>query len=434
MSEGVKTKKTNRFMELEGLRGIAAIIVVIFHFLVVFYAGAFYGLDERAPVQHFRLEDNIYANPFAGLLSGAFAVSIFFVLSGFVLSIGYFQTGKSSIVKNLAAKRYIRLMLPALASIIAAYSVIVLGLSHTREVAAISQSIEGIQQWDLVPNIFEAIKGGIYGIFVEAGNPYNRVLWTMYTEFAGSFLIFGFLLLFGKSQYRWLLYGVLILLTYNNFFLAFILGMMFADLYSIGRLKQKKRSLLITSLLLLIGIFLGGYPDGSTENTIYATLTSISTGLISVPIHFFTIIGAAILLFAVLRSSQISHILRHERVSVLGKYTYSLYLVHMTVLYTFTTGLFLALHSSIGYNKAAILSILLSAPLVYGATVLFEKYIDKPSTRLSTHLADIFYGRREFSFSGSVRSAWDKLYLAGCRIKEIWNSRLKYRINDNEIE
>lgn len=432
MSKGVEAKQANRFMELEGLRGIAAIIVAVFHFLVVFYAGAFYGLDERAPVQHFRLEDNLYGNPLAGLLSGAFAVSIFFVLSGFVLSIGFFQTGKSKIIKNLAAKRYIRLMLPALASIIFAYIVIVLGLSHTREVAAISQSIEGIQQWNLIPNFFEAIKGGVYGIFVQGGNPYNRVLWTMYTEFSGSFLIFGFLLIFGKSHYRWIPYAILIFLTYNNFFFAFILGMLFADLYNLGWIKQKARNITATLLLLLGGIFLGGYPDGNNTTTIYAILNSIPIGLNNVPIHFYTIIGAALLLFTVLRSSQVATLLRHKRVSVLGKYTYSLYLVHMTILYTFTTGLFLFLHSHIGYNKSALISILLSIPLVWCITVMFEKYIDRPSTKLSTYCADIYFGRRPLSLNGFL--ALDRLTLVSARAKNKLMSRLQYRVNDSEVE
>src|SRR4051812_4008381 len=108
-------KGQGRFAELEGLRGVAAIMVVLYHFLLAFYSLAFLGIGNGYEVaQHMRLEDNLYGNPIMAFLSGSFAVAIFFVLSGFVLSIGFFATKKHEILQKLAAKRYLRLMLPAL--------------------------------------------------------------------------------------------------------------------------------------------------------------------------------------------------------------------------------------------------------------------------------------------------------------------------------
>jgi len=93
--------KQNRFMELEGLRVIAAIVVVLYHAALIFYPGYFYGVGTPwAPVQNMFLEDNLYQNPLSGLLSGTFAVGIFFVLSGFVLSIGFFQKKDINIIKK----------------------------------------------------------------------------------------------------------------------------------------------------------------------------------------------------------------------------------------------------------------------------------------------------------------------------------------------
>ena len=87
----MKETGTQRFMALEGLRALAAIVVVLFHALYMFYPMAIEGV---APVQHQRFEDNLFGNPLFGFISGGLAVSIFFALSGFVLSIGYFKKGR----------------------------------------------------------------------------------------------------------------------------------------------------------------------------------------------------------------------------------------------------------------------------------------------------------------------------------------------------
>jgi len=95
--------KIGRFMELEGLRGVAAIGVVLYHFGLSFYTLAFWGPGVTS-VQNMRYEHFLHGNPAMVFLSGTFSVAIFFVLSGFVLSIGFFQTGKLEIIKKLAAK------------------------------------------------------------------------------------------------------------------------------------------------------------------------------------------------------------------------------------------------------------------------------------------------------------------------------------------
>ena len=77
-------------MELEGFRGIAATIVVLYHFILAFYPALSWGPDARA--EHTPFEDDIFGTPLSIFYAGTFAVAIFFVLSGFVLSIGYFQT------------------------------------------------------------------------------------------------------------------------------------------------------------------------------------------------------------------------------------------------------------------------------------------------------------------------------------------------------
>lgn len=390
-------------MELEGLRGVAAIVVALYHNLLAFYAFAFLGAGSglTASVQHMRFEDNIHGSPLAVFLSGTFAVAIFFVLSGFVLSIGFVQTKRIEIIKSLAAKRYLRLMLPALASIVVCFMLIKLGLSHTQDAGAITRSSWLLGQWAFTPNFIDAIRGGVFGIFIDGANIYNNVLWTMSIEFAGSFLVFAALLLFGQSRYRWVMYVSLVILTYNTWFLGFVLGLVLAELYASGYIQQQRRKLIYLIPMLLAGLVLGGFPIGESSHSLYSYFTAIKLENFNYMTNSL-LLGATLLVFVALWSSQFADVLRSKYISNVGKYTFSLYLTHIPILYTFTTWMFIFLHSHMGYNRAAFLSIIFSIPLVAGATVMFERYIDKRSVAFASYCADIYFGKREMQLNAQV--------------------------------
>lgn len=427
------THKANRFMELEGLRGVAALMVVVFHFLTIFY-GVMFARTAVVSVQHMRFEDNLYGSPLSALISGVFAVAIFFVLSGFVLSIGFFQTKKVQIIKDLAAKRYLRLMLPALASLLLCYLLLSLGLSRIQESALITQSgwEEGV--WAFAPNFIEVIKAGFFGIFVENGNTYNGVLWTMTTEFAGSFLIFGTLLLFAKSQFRWIIYAALVVVTFHSWFLGFIIGMVLADMYASGFFKQKQRNLLIITGVLVVGLYFGGYPFESLSGTAYQVFESLAAKGIVVDRVLSLTVGASILVFVVIWSAQLAKLFRHKYISVLGKYTFSLYLMHMPIFYTFTAGSFIFFQQHMGYNRAVALAFIVTVPVVWIATVLFEKYVDKKSVKFSSYCADIYFGRREFPARQKLLDLRNNVWYSINDGRYKWSLQSSRKANENEIE
>ncbi|WP_443147193.1 acyltransferase family protein [Paenibacillus sp. KACC 21273] len=76
---------------LDGLRGLAALIVVISHFVVAFYPSLYNGSIDSVHTQK-SLELWISKSPFNLFYNGNFAVCVFFVLSGYVLSYKFFIT------------------------------------------------------------------------------------------------------------------------------------------------------------------------------------------------------------------------------------------------------------------------------------------------------------------------------------------------------
>lgn len=372
-------------MALEGLRGIAAIIVVIFHALLIFYTVALYGptWDENA-VQRFGLEDNIYGTPLTIMAAGGFAVAVFFVLSGFVLSVGYFQTGKIEIIKKLAAKRYIRLMIPALVSILIVCLVMSLGLNTNLEAAQLTNSSWLASMWNFSPNIIDALMQGVFGIFITGENFYNPVLWTMFYEFTGSFLVFGILALFGKEPRRWLVYVVLAAISFQTWYLGFIVGMALADLYANGKMPKIIQRWWVGFSVFILGLLVGAYPPKTADGTLYELFTIPGFSQIN-NFSLFTTLGATLVIIATLSWSPLKRLLSLERVSALGKYTFSLYLTHKIILFTVTTTNFTYFITVAGmdYSQAAFLSIIISIPLIMLVAYLFERIVDTPSIRLS---------------------------------------------------
>lgn len=105
---------------LDGLRGAAALVVVIAHFLQVFLPSMF---EARPQVSHFAFDQWIPRTPLNLLFNGNFAVCLFFVLSGFVLSLRFFRYRRRSVVAASLLRRHFRLAIPAVCSLLLAYAV-----------------------------------------------------------------------------------------------------------------------------------------------------------------------------------------------------------------------------------------------------------------------------------------------------------------------
>ncbi|MES2630698.1 MAG: acyltransferase [Patescibacteria group bacterium] len=386
----MQNSNEGRLLALEGLRGVAAVAVVIFHGLSMFYPIFLYGaLSGLGLIQNSRFEDNLYGNPVSVIFSGAFAVAIFFVLSGFVLTVSFFNSGDEKSIMRIAGKRYLRLMIPALSSILVTLFILAIGLDWMKPlVADITGSLWLKNLWQPAePSLMNALSQGVWGVFFSsvAETSYNPVLWTMKFELLGSLLVFAIALLFGKAKHRWIIYVLLIIATFKTWYLAFIIGMILADLYAHRKypfFTESKRYGWLT-LLLIIGIFLGGYPYYVPNGSVYAVLQLPWL----YPLEnnsLYLSIAAGLILVSVICLKPLSKFFGSKYISMLGKYSFSIYLVHMAVLFTAGAGVFLWLNPIIGFHWAAALSILTSLIILVPAAYLFERYVDSPAIRISS--------------------------------------------------
>lgn len=371
----------------EGIRGIAAVVVLISHFIQIFYPGLF---STDVSLMHHGLEEGVSETPLNLLYNGNFAVCLFFVLSGFVLSYKFFMKKEQEIIIESAVKRYFRLAIPVFTSLLLAFVFFKLNLYYYGKIIFETRATMPDFYSENV-TFFEIIKEGLYGAFFENKTSLNPVLWTMYYELLGSFIVFSFLVLFGNLKNRYLFYGILLLLFWDTYFIAFILGMLLCDLIvNTEILKVFKKKMLVLSFL-IIGLFLGSYPYVNPIGTVYEFLIVNKTTTFNYFI-FYHIIGAFLILIAILGSDVLQRLLSIAPFRFLGNVSFSLYLIHFIILCSFSSYIFMQLLANgLSYNTSFLIMSVLSILIIFTLSYLMYKFIDSKSVSISKKLYDRYF-------------------------------------------
>ena len=173
--------------QLECMRGIAALVVVGWHLRL--------GFSMRAPYQSD--QGTIMETLLDAALNPEAAVVFFFVLSGFVLTLGYFRSGDLRVLSRGMLKRWPRLAGASTVTVLASWALFASGSYHHGAAAAITHS-----RWlsefasaglptSFVPSWVDAMREGLFSTFYKGEFHYDSSLWTMRPELIGSLLSFG---------------------------------------------------------------------------------------------------------------------------------------------------------------------------------------------------------------------------------------------------
>jgi peptidoglycan/LPS O-acetylase OafA/YrhL len=367
-----------KLQPLEGLRGVAAFMVVAFHFFGLFYP------PLRIPnEQSNKLIQFVVTSPLNVLYSGSFAVSIFFVLSGFVLSYKFFKTGDTESVISTAFKRYLRLALPVTFSILIVY-------------ICTNIDPENVYSTTRGSGIMVALYEGLINCFIKISGNYNSVTWTMHFELVGSFLVFGFCLIFAGRRNRIFGYLFVIPFFWGTYYFSFLTGILLSDLHVSYGIYIKKGYLKI--LLLLLALFLGSYPALYDQETIRTTIYSF-LNFTSVKDIFiiYQSLGATLLLMVLMNSEMLSKLFSFRLFSFMGKISFSVYLLHLTVLEYFSLPLLHFIKDEFLFNKKVNLALILLISLfvIVVVSFLMTTYIDQPAVKFANYVYNGLFSSKE---------------------------------------
>ena len=192
-------------------------------------------LPQRIPAKYRILPGKFYYV----MVNGEAAVIFFFTLSGYVLTIRFFENPAGNYIGSAALKRLPRLaLLPTIATVASA-SIWLLGLYRFQEAGHISGSrwLEMFGMSDLPTNFEPSLTGaldqGIWRTFLVGDSYYDSSLWTMVHEFHGSLLVlavapFLIFVLRGRSGWLALMFSMLIFRYVNPYMMPFLAGMAIA--------------------------------------------------------------------------------------------------------------------------------------------------------------------------------------------------------------
>jgi peptidoglycan/LPS O-acetylase OafA/YrhL len=357
-----------RWRELDAIRGIAACVVVLWHFYRVLSPETFpswirWGM-ERTPLYLF--------------ISGTESVMLFFLLSGFVLSLPFHRNAERQSYRGFLLKRVARIYLPYAAALLVA----VFGNAYYH---GLNINAWFDQTWaariDLAILFQHVLFLGNYDYFA-----FNTAFWSLVYEMRIS-LIFPFLCVL-VIRMGWA----------RAIFLAIGFGVSSLLLRVAGIPGQT------TETFKYVGFFVIGILLAEFASQIRAALSKAPThwrwvGIASSALfyslgHLFPnvikdasiLIGASGLIVSGFSEPALTKILLSPVLQFLGRISYSIYLLHGTILYLLVYAFYPRI--PLGW---------LFLPLVVGvlaASVAFYFLVEKPSIQLGRQLAKSF-GSRE---------------------------------------
>lgn len=382
--------KKNKDLGLEGLRGIACLVVAIGHFAFVFFpylASLFHNIPGAVP--RFEFEKWATIAPISLAYSAEAAVCVFFVMSGYVLTTKFFATGELGSIQKAASKRYIRLVLPSFASVALAWTLWKTGAIITNR--SLQIGVAGwFPGWYAEPFQFiSMLTNGLVGAPLFAHTQLNPPLWTIQVELIGSILLFAMLALFGRHPV--LLVGWFIffadVLGFQSTGMLFYLSFFAGALLNLAQpwLQRQKLLLVIFMAAGLTGLAFNLSPQfGFLQAIPLPNFRPTAPNLAENPRVFWNTIGAILLVAGVIGSSGTSRLLGSRIPVFLGKISFSVYIIHVPLL--MSVGLraaeFSQAHGAT-YGQSAAIAFGLYIVAVFVVGSVFQRFIDAPAIKLA---------------------------------------------------
>ena len=372
------TKKTTRFTKLDGLRGLLSLIVALNHSFMVVVIPTFASVWQQNPLVFHGLQSKIQ-QLFMFIGNGGAAVTLFFLLSGFVLGQSLSRV-KMNFTGLLAfiVKRIIRLYPVYLFILILTAIYMVFGFTYQ----TFPFSSSWFNWWMNFQMTFKEFMLNVFFIHAYVGG----VTWTLRVILIISFFFPLFYLLNKKSTW-WQDILISILLVYLSFTLLNIPG--FRDLryiymFYLGLMIPKFKNMFTSVPSWLVSLSL---PFAVIVLLGFRYLTDEYIGGLMESVISFFVIGFA----AFGNKIFILNFLDGKALQFFGKISYSFYLINFSVLYLFSRLMFQKF-SHLPYQDQYLLIHIclftLSVIVTTAISLLVYKYIEQPSKIFANKLGN----------------------------------------------
>jgi peptidoglycan/LPS O-acetylase OafA/YrhL len=295
-------------------------------------------------------------------------------------------------VSDSMLKRYFRLALPVFFVCLIVYLMGKLNLFVNAEAAGITGSPWLGKYYQTMPGFLQIFVSAFISIWFIGDNTFSTAFWMLSTLFYGSYLAYVLSILSWKKEKRilWVYAGIsLVFLYMNSMMLCFSIGVILA--FCLFHRREllcglgQKRDTVIGIVLLLLGIFFGGYPTYVQPTNVYRYFAFLGNWFtVSQVMH---ILGAAFLLLGCFRLQPVKHVLELRPLQHLGEISYSLYIVHIPLLFSAFMKLFEVLYGQTGqYSFSAAVSYLISLIFLVLFSTGYYRTIEKNCGKITEKL------------------------------------------------
>jgi len=376
--------ETPRLLYLDGLRGIAVVIVYLNHFAAAFFPAIIFG---QKVLLHASWEKAFYNTPLGIITDGNYAVYLFIAISVFVMLRKTYGVKLKLRIMPLVG-RYLRLMLPILASTLLAYILLRISSGEFLTAAGLSHSSWLAVQWPLMPSIWKALQQGLFGSIWIGAKTYNSNLWMFEYIWYGSLVAFGIGPLLRWPKIRVVFYIAGLILTFTNLFSAFFVGALLCHFQEQLRSISKKLPGIkgLALIFLIIGIALGSVPSiiGDMPGYYGSLLKAITVFPFFINISHF--VAASLTLLAIFMSPQIQNLLSRRLLVSMGRMGFSIYLLHVLLITSLASWLLVHM-TSLPYLSAICWVFIITSFAVGVVSILFYLMIERPTERFSRWVA-----------------------------------------------
>jgi peptidoglycan/LPS O-acetylase OafA/YrhL len=375
-------RQGTRIFYLESIRGLAALQVLLLHFMAAFAPNLVFALPAAAAIAGY-----IHLSPLYFLYDGYSAVYIFFALSGYVLTRSFERHLAPASTQILA--RIIRLGLPAIAATLVAACVMSVFGKPNIDAGDLSGSVWFASQGHAELSWLSVIKDGtLNALFLGYSGlpgvaflaPWQQPveqslvapLWTLSIEFYGSMIILMLCACARRSRLLWwsvVLLGALF--TIRSAYVCFFVGHLLATFRRAERPVPDSR--LLPVFAIMSGIFLCVLAEVWQPQWLRSLCAD--PGLWLFPGQFAPMqqktFGAILVLIGIIDLEAARRFLSRPGLVARSRLSFPLYLVHWPVLFGPAAALFLVLNGMVGIELARVGAIVAGIVLAFAASMLF---------------------------------------------------------------
>lgn len=324
-----------RVYYLDGLKGVAALIVMFGHFC------GFFGLG-------------LFQIPVLGIFfDGAMAVYLFIILSSFSICCSLDKQNIYKTITKLMLKRYFRLTLPLILPTLFAFFICFFHLDYNKLLATLSHNLWAYTLLSEQLKLNQLTSGIAVG--VVKGSALISPLWMMRYIFLGTFICIPLLFIVKYLSNVWckaFLFAIFTILFYSisSYYSAVIIGVVFFAIHG----KENRYSWLISLLCMILMLFM----------EIFHIETS-------------KLIRSVLILVLIEYGSFLKTILNKKVFQNLNKISYQLFLVHTSILCSICSYCFITFKVSWALWGILILFLVSSITFAYIFTKVDSWYMRK---------------------------------------------------------